>query len=335
VPVDLRSDTVTRPTDEMRRAMATAEVGDDQYGEDPTVNALEDAFAHRLGKEAALFVPSGTMANQLALRVLAAPGDAVIAGASSHVVAYEHGAGARNAGVLFTSHDDSDGCIAPDAVEAAIAGTAHHLPKVGLVCLEDTHMASGGSVWDAAALARAAAPARRAGVPVHLDGARLWNAEVASGVAVAERARPATTVMCCLSKGLCAPVGSLLAGPADVMAAAREERHRMGGAMRQAGVLAAAGLVALSMVERLHEDHRRAALLGRAVADRWPGAPRRRVTTNVVVFEPPGAEAVIAHLGDHGVLAGTIAPGVVRLVTHRDVDDDGVEQACRALAAAP
>jgi threonine aldolase len=319
----------------MRRAMATAEVGDDQYGEDPTVNALEDAFAERLGKEAALFVPSGTMANQLALRVLTEPGDAVVAGASSHVVAYEHGAGARNAGVLFTNHDDHDGRIPVHAVQQAIAGVAHHLPKIGLVCLEDTHMASGGAVWDVGEMAPVAARATEAGVAVHLDGARLWNAEVASGVPAAERARPATTVMCCLSKGLCAPVGSLLAGPTDVIGEAREERHRMGGAMRQAGVIAAAGLVALTMVERLAEDHRRAAVLGQAVADRWPAALRRPVTTNVVVFQPPRAEAVVAHLADHGVLAGTIAPGVVRLVTHRDVDDDGIDRACRALHKAP
>jgi threonine aldolase len=335
VPVDLRSDTVTRPTEEMRRAMASAEVGDDQYGEDPTVRALEEAFAARLGKEAALYVPSGTMANQLALRVLTAPGDAVVAGASSHVVAYEHGAGARNAGVLFTCSDDGDGTIAEDVVGQAIAGAAHHLPGVGLVCLEDTHMASGGRVWPGSTLDAVAGRARGDGIPVHLDGARLWNAEVASGVEVAARARSATTVMCCLSKGLCAPVGSVLAGPADVIAAAREERHRMGGAMRQAGVIAAAGLVALGMVERLAGDHRRATRLAEAVDRRWPGAVRGPVETNVVVFERPDADRVVAHLEGEGVRVGTIGPGVVRMVTHRDVDDEGVARAVEALASIP
>lgn len=333
--VDLRSDTVTQPTPEMRKAMAEAEVGDDQYGEDPTVNALEEVFASRVGKQSALFVPSGTMGNQLALRVLTAPGDAVVAGASSHIVAYEDGAGARNAGVLFSNSDDRDGQLDPDAVEAAIAGAAHHLPRVGLVSVEDTHMASGGQPWVGGGLERVAEVAKAAGIPLHMDGARLWNAEVATGVPVARRAAPATTVMCCLSKGLCAPVGSLLAGPADVIAEARVERHRMGGAMRQAGVLAAAGLVAMDMVDRLGDDHQRALLLAEAVAERWPTARLRPVVTNLVVFEPPDATSLLHHLAACGVKAGTIAPGVLRLVTHRGVDDAAVDAARRALAGAP
>ena len=336
VVVDLRSDTVTQPTAAMRRAMADAIVGDDQYREDPTVNALEEAFAGRVGKEAALFVPSGTMANQLALRVLTRPGDAVVAGARSHLVSYEDGAGGVNAGVVFTNTSDSDGLIALDDVVAAMAGASHHLPHVGLVSIEDTHMAAGGVPWPLDRLAAVAGAAAGAGVPVHMDGARLWHAEVAAGMPVAARAALATTVMCCLSKGLCAPVGSLLAGPADVIGEARVERHRMGGAMRQAGVIAAAGLVALSdMVERLVEDHARAARLADAVGERWPDSGVGPVATNIIVFRHAHTAELLDHLAAHGVLAGTIAPGAVRLVTHRDVDDEGVEVARRALAAAP
>jgi len=334
--VDLRSDTVTRPTAAMRRAMAEAEVGDDVYGEDPTVNELEAAFAERVGKPAALFVPTGVMGNQLALRVLARPGTAVVAGARQHVVVYEHGAAGMNAGVQFTTVADAAGTIAPEAVVWAVEAAGHHHPAPGLVCVENTHMPAGGVPWPLDALAEVGRVAAGAGLAVHLDGARLFNAEVATGTLAAAYAAAATTVMCCLSKGLAAPVGSVLAGPVEVVAAARHERQRMGGGMRQAGVVAAAGLVALrTMVDRLAEDHRRAARLAGAVADRWPAAAPARVPTNIVVWEPPRADAVVAHLRDEGVLAGTIAPGVVRLVTHLDVDDDGIERAAKALATAP
>jgi threonine aldolase len=336
--VDLRSDTVTRPTDEMRRAMASAEVGDDVYGEDPTVNALEEAFAARVGKEAALFVPSGTMANQLAIRLLAAPGTAVVAGRRQHVVIYENGAAGRNAGVQFAAVDDGDGTIDPADVAWAAEAVAHHHVRPGLVCLENTHMPADGAPWPLARLEEVAAVARAAGLPVHLDGARLFNAEVATGVTAAACAAPVTTVMCCLSKGLCAPVGSLLAGPADLVAEARGERQRLGGGMRQAGILAAAGLIALErMVERLADDHDRARRLAAAVAERWPegGCDPARVRTNVVTWHHPDTAALLDHLGREGVLAGTIAPGVVRLVTHHDVDDAGVDRAVKALATAP
>jgi threonine aldolase len=329
--VDLRSDTVTRPTPEMRRAMATAEVGDDVYGEDPTVNALEEAFAERVGKEAALFVPSGTMGNQIALRLLAAPGTAVLAGRRQHVVIYENGAGGRNAGVQFTTLDDTDGTISADDVRWAVEAADHHHVRPSLVCVENTHMPADGAPWPLEALQAVAA----VGLPVHLDGARLFNAEVASGVPAAAYAAPATTVMCCMSKGLCAPVGSLLAGPADVMAAARGERQRLGGGMRQAGVIAAAALVALEhMVERLAEDHRRARRLAEVVAERWP-CDVERVRTNVVTWRHPDPLKLVDWLAGEGVLAGTIAPGVMRLVTHHDVDDEGLELAVRALAKAP
>jgi len=333
---DLRSDTVTRPTPEMRRAMAEADVGDDVYREDPTVNALEQAFARRVGKEAALFVPSGVMANQLAVRVLTPAGSTVVAGRRQHVVIYENGAGARNAGVQFSAVDDTDGTIDPVAVDWVMAAADHHHPRVGLVSIENTHMAAGGAPWPLARLNALASVVRRAGVPLHMDGARLWNAEVATGVPAAEYAAAATTVMCCLSKGLCAPVGSLLAGPEALMDEARIERARLGGAMRQAGVIAAAGLMALeTMVGRLGEDHERAGRLAAAVADRWPGFDPASVRTNIVVFHHRDPVALLGHLRSEGVMAGTIAPETVRLVTHHDIDDDGIDRACKALAGAP
>jgi threonine aldolase len=334
--VDLRSDTVTRPTPTMRRAMADAEVGDDDYGEDPTVRALEEAFAQRIGKPAALFVPSGTMANQIAVRILAMSGTAVVAGARHHLVAYEYGAAARNAGVQFHTVDDADGMIAPEAVTWARAASAYHQPAVSLVCLENTHMAASGAPWSMERLRAVIAAA--GDLPVHLDGARLFNAEVATGIPVSAWAAPATTVMCCLSKGLCAPVGSLLAGSTEVVTRGRLERKRLGGGMRQAGVLAAPGLVALSqMVDGLADDHARAARLADAVAGRWPdsGLDPASVRTNIVTFSHPEPDALLAHLEGNGVMAGTIAPNVVRLVTHHDVDDAGIERAVGALASAP
>ena len=334
--VDLRSDTVTRPTPDMRRAMADAEVGDDVYGEDPTVNALQEAFAERVGMAAALFVPSGTMGNQLALRLLTQPGGLVVAGRRQHVVVYENGAGGRNAAIQFHTVDDADGTISPDDVAWAVEAAAHHYPRPSLVCIENTHMPADGAPWPLESLKAVRAAA--GGLPVHMDGARLFHAEVATGVSARDYCAEATTVMCCLSKGLCAPVGSLLAGPADVMAAARGERQRLGGGMRQAGVIAAAGLVALrTMVDRLAEDHARARVLAEAVAERWPdgGCDPERVRTNVVTWRHPDPDAVLASLRGAGVLAGTIAPGVLRLVTHHDVDDAGVEQARRALTTAP
>jgi threonine aldolase len=328
----------------MRRAMADAEVGDDVYREDPTVNHLEEVFADRVGKEVALFVPSGTMGNQIALRLLAPPGTVVVAGRRQHVVLYENGAGARNAGVQFGPVEDRDGTLAPADVAYAIEGAAHHMPRVGAVCVENTHMPAAGAPWalerlDAVVeVARRGDGAPRRAVPVHMDGARLFNAEVASGVAASAYAARADTVMSCLSKGLCAPVGSLLAGDAALMAEARSIRAGLGGGMRQAGVLAAAGLVALErMVGRLAEDHARARQLAEAVVERWPGSgcDPGAVRTNIVTFGHPDPFRLLRHLEDHGVRAGTIAPGVMRFVTHHDVDDAGVERARQAVAGAP
>ena len=334
--VDLRSDTVTRPTIEMRQAMYDAEVGDDGNCEDPTVNALEEAYAQRVGKPAALYVPSGTMANQVAIRVHTRPGDLVIAGRHQHVVIYEHGAAAANCGVQFHAVDDDEGMLAPDDVAWAVDAATHHQPHPTLVCVENTHMPSGGVPWTLPAL-RAVAQVG-GGIALHMDGARLFNAEVATGIAASEFAAIATTVMTCLSKGLGAPVGSMLAGSVDFIDAARIERHRLGGGMRQAGVIAAAGLVALrTMVDRLAHDHRRARRLAEAVAERWPdcGCVPERVTTNIVVLRHDDPPALLAHMKERGVLTDTLAPGIVRFVTHVDVDDAGIDRAIKALVDAP
>ena len=334
--VDLRSDTVTHPTPAMRRAMADAEVGDDDYGEDPTVRRLEEEFAARVGKPAALFVPSGVMANQIAVRVLSAPGTTVVAGRRQHVVAYEFGAAPMNAGIQFIELDDGDGMLRADDVRLARQAAEHYQPAVSLVCIENTHMAASGAPWSRDGL-RAVVDAAGA-VPIHMDGARLFNAEVATGVPAAEWASSVTTVSCCLSKGLCAPVGSLLAGSDEVVSAGRLARKRLGGGMRQAGVLAAPGLVALQdMVERLAEDHARAARLAVAVAERWPdcGLDPAHVRTNVVTFSHPAPDKLLAYLEERGVLAHAIAPDTMRFVTHRDVGDDGIARAVDVLAAAP
>jgi threonine aldolase len=321
----------------MRQAMAEAEVGDDQYGEDPTVNRLQETFADMTGKEAALFVPSGTMANQIALRLLVRPGQAVVAGARQHLVLYEAGAGPANAGVMWLTVADGAGSFDPDDVEQAIAAAAHHQPAVAAITIEDSHMAAGGAVWEDRRLVAVGELARRHRLPLHLDGARLWNSAIASGQSLRQRSAVATTVACCLSKGLGAPIGSLLAGPAELMTSAQIERKRLGGGMRQAGVIAAAGLVAMREgFERLAEDHERARRLAVAVADRWPsgGLDPKAVRTNIVLFFHPDTDGLLAHLAEQGVLAGTVAPGLVRLVTHADVDDHGIDVACAAIACA-
>src|SRR5437764_714919 len=301
--VDLRSDTVTRPTPEMRRAMADADVGDDVYGEGPTVNALQEALAERVVKQAALFVPSGTMGNQLALRLLTTPGTSVIAGRRQHVVIYENGAGGRNAGVQFWPVADDDGTINPADVRWAVEAAAHHHPRPSLVCVENTHMPANGAPWPLERLREVAV----CGLPVHLDGARLFNAEVATGVAAADYAGAAVTVMCCLSKGLSAPVGSMLAGPADVMAAARGERQRLGGGMRQAGGLAAAGLVALkTMVGRLADDHPAAGFPVGAGDGFLAGEDTAKAVLGLV----GEAGSLVHRVADHGVLVALLGADV-------------------------
>ena len=331
--VDLRSDTVTQPTEAMREAMATAVVGDDGYGEDPTVGALEARFATLTAKEAALFVPSGVMGNQIALRVLCAPGDVVLCGAHQHVVGFEMGAAARNAGVQFWTVEDRAGLFDLEEVAGALASEADHQVAVRAIAVENTHMYAGGVPWSSPVLAELAAQVGER--PIHLDGARLFNAVVATGESAAALCAPATTVMASLSKGLCAPVGSLLAGPGWLIERARVERKRLGGAMRQAGFLAAAGLVALdTMVERLAEDHRRARALAQAFAEALPEADYDPATcrTNIVSFEHPAARRIVHDLAGAGVLGGTVGPCRARFVTHHGVDDGDLERAVAAVA---
>jgi threonine aldolase len=329
---DFRSDTVTQPTPAMREAMARAVVGDDGFGEDPTIAELESTYAAMVGKDAALFVPSGVMANQIAMRVLTRPGDVVVAGHRSHVVSFEMGAAARNAGVQFATVDDHHGGLDHAAVLEHIDGVADHWPSIGAVFVENTNMFHGGVPYDLASLRRLAAAVP---VPMHMDGARLFNAVVATGVPAADFAAPVTTVMTCLSKGLAAPVGSLLAGPAPLMDVARVERKRLGGSMRQAGVLAAAGLVALREgIDRLADDHARARRLADYVATAFPELDfdPLEVQTNIVVVDHPRAREVAAALEEHGVFAGTVGPSRLRFVTHRDNTDEDIERAGAALA---
>jgi threonine aldolase len=334
--VDLRSDTVTRPTPEMRRAMADAQVGDDGFGDDPTVARLEARFAELLGKEAAVFVPSGTMANQIALRILVPPGGVALCGRRQHVVVREVGAAGANGGAQLVALDDADGTVDPAEIAGWVADARAGWAAPSALFLEDTHGEVGGRVWPLDRLRAATGAATAGGLSVHLDGARIWNAAVASGASPAERAAGATTVSACLSKGLGAPVGSLLAGPADLVAAARVERKRLGGGMRQVGVLAAAGLVALDRIDRLADDHRRARQLADAVAARWPGSiDPSEVHTNIVRFPAADPRAVLRHLAAEGVLAVPGSAAVVRLVTHADVDDDDVARVCAAIASTP
>jgi threonine aldolase len=331
--VDLRSDTVTQPTQAMRDAMAVAVVGDDGYDEDPTIHALEERFAALVGKEASVFVPSGVMGNQIAVRVLTSPGDLVIAGRGQHVVSFEMGAAARNSSIQFATVDDTNGALALRDVLDVIDAEDDHQPHVAMVALENTHMPSGGTPLDVAdieALSHAIGDR-----PVHLDGARLFNAVVATGTSAAQYAAPATTVMTCLSKGLCAPAGSLLAGPAGLMVRARIERKRLGGAMRQAGFLAAAGLVALDqMVERLADDHARARTLAELFATTFPEAGYDPSTcrTNIIAFDHPQARQLVEELANLGVDGGTVGPRRARFVTHAGVSDDDVAFVADVLA---
>jgi threonine aldolase len=334
VTVDLRSDTVTRPTPEMRAAMADAEVGDDGYGEDPSINRLEELAAAMLGTEAAVFTPSGRMANQIALRVLARPATEVLCAERCHVARYEHAAAARNAGVQVRGLPDPGGAVEPSDVAAALEDAGHEMPPISLLMLENTHMPAQGRPTPVEEMRAVSAPARGAGIPVHLDGARVWNAAVALRCRPSELAGVADTTMACLSKGLGAPVGSLLCGPAPVIAAAREERAVFGGNLRQGGVVAAAGLVALETgIERLGEDHARALRLATVLTELFPGSvDPDDVHTNIVCVpldELP--HDAIPRLESLGVRTGLIDARTLRFVTHRDVDDADLEHAITAL----
>jgi len=330
-PVDLRSDTVTRPTPGMRRAIADAVVGDDVFGDDPTVQELERRIAALTGKDAALFVPSGTMGNQLAVNTLTRPGDAVMLEAHSHVFLYEQGGIAANSGCLAHVVEGERGAIAPATVEAAWRAAADaHVSRMAVLCVENTHNYAGGTIQPLAALRAVAAVARERGMCVHLDGARLWHAHVATGVALADWAACADTVMMCFSKGLGAPVGSILAGATDVIHRARRTRKRWGGGMRQAGILAAACLYALDHhVERLADDHARARRLAAGFAG--PGVSVLEPETNIVFvsLDHPALDAaeVLAVLEARGVRMGRYGARRLRAIAHLDVDDAGIDRA--------
>ena len=334
--VDLRSDTVTRPTPAMRRAMAEAEVGDDEYGEDPTVNQLEAMAAELTGKDRAMFVPSGTMANQLALRLLGRSGTDVLCAERAHVFRYEAAATAQNAGAQLRPLTDGDGFVTAAQVESACADQAHHLPPISAVAIENTHMAASGRPLRVHEVEAITTVARGRGLRVHCDGARIWNAAIALGTTPAALVVACDTVMFCFSKGLAAPVGSILCGSNDVMEQARAERGRLGGGMRQSGVIAAAAIVALEqMVERLAEDHSRARRLAEALADRFPDSiDPVTVETNIVCVPLDRLpDKIVERLGEHGVRCGTIDARTVRFVTHHDVDDAGLDRAIAALDA--
>ncbi len=333
----MRSDTVTRPDQGMRQAMATAEVGDDVFGDDPTVNRLQAEVAALLGKEAALFVPSGTMGNQLALRAQTRHGDQILLEDGAHIYRYEAGGPAALSGLLVTCIPAPGGILTAGLVEAALNPDNVHCAPPALVCLENTHNRAGGRILPQENMAEIAALAHDAGMRVHLDGARLWHAHIATGAPLAALAGAADTVSVCFSKGLGAPVGSVLAGDARTMARAHRFRKMFGGGMRQVGILAAACLYALEHnLVRLEQDHKRARRLASEVdhPDLKVGHP---VETNIVIFDVAGGRdhELLAHLEAAGVLGVGFGPGRVRLVPNLDTDDEGIGRAVAALNAFP
>ncbi|HEV3475830.1 MAG TPA: GntG family PLP-dependent aldolase [Actinomycetota bacterium] len=333
--IDLRSDTVTRPSERMRRAMAEADVGDDWFGDDPTVNRLQERAAGLTGKEAALFVASGTMANQIALRVLVRAGHEAVAEATAHVITVEKISAATLSGVTYRPVVADGGLMTPDQVAEALRTDPYRTRVVDLVCVENTHQVGGGRVLSLEAARGIRKAAQEAGVPVYLDGARIFNAAAASGVDVAEFAGEADALMFALSKGLGAPVGSVLCGPASFIEEARRVRIQLGGGWRQAGVLAACGLVALEDGPgRLAQDHANARRLAEGLADAVPGSlDPEAVETNIVFADPSplGLTAVEAvdRLKAEGVLA-TIVAGRVRMLTHLDISAADIDEAIGA-----
>lgn len=332
--IDLRSDTVTMPTPEMWRAMATAEVGDDVYGEDPTVNKLEARAAVVFGREAAIFVPTGTMGNQTAIRLHTAHGQEVVCEARAHILDWEMAMVSAFSGCQLRAVAAERGVLTWGQIKAALSPKLYYRAQTGLISLENTHNMAGGTVTPLEVMEEIWSGAKDAGIPVHLDGARVFNAATALGVPVAELTRGFDSVMFCLSKGLSAPVGSLLVGSREFIDRARSVRKMLGGGMRQAGVLAAAGLIALEeMPKRLHEDHANARLLAERIADlKQVELDLAAVQTNIVIFRLRGqgnAAALVTRLKQRGVVASAVGPHAVRFVTHRNVDGAACEQAAR------
>lgn len=334
--VDLRSDTVTRPSPGMRQAMAEAEVDDDVLGKDPTADRLERRVAKLLGKDAALFFPSGTQANQAAVILHTRPGTEAVCESESHVFHYEYADAAWLAGVqLFPVASERGALTAMDVASAVRPDDRHH-PVTSLVCVENTHNMHGGSVIPVPAMQAIQGLAREKSLPVHLDGARLWNAAAAAGVALTDFASCADTVTVCLSKGMGCPIGSLLAGPAELISNAWSVRKRLGGGMRQVGILAAAGLWALDHnLGRLGEDHARARWLARD-CDAMEGIRADAPDTNIVMIhlerEDLDEETVAADLGARGIWVLPAGTRRLRAVTHLDIDDEGIERSLHALA---
>lgn len=335
--IDLRSDTVTKPTPEMKRAMAEAEVGDDVYREDPTVRRLEELTAEKLGKEAGLFVTSGTQGNQVAIATHAKSGEEVIAEAEAHIFYYEAAAVAAIAGAQIRQIVGNHGVLEADVVRRAIREPNVHHPRTALISVEDTHNRAGGTIFPVAKLQELYSVAREFGVPVHIDGARLFNAAVAEGVDPKQIAANADTVQVCLSKGLCAPVGSVLVGSRDFIEEARQWRKRMGGGMRQAGVIAAPGILALNtMVERLAEDHENARALAQLLAE-VPGVSvdLDSVQTNIVIANIGktglSVSEFLSRLADESVLGTSFGDDLVRFVTHHDVTRQEILQAAKKI----
>jgi threonine aldolase len=336
--IDLRSDTVTRPTEGMRRAMLEAPVGDDVFGEDPTVDRLESYVADLLGKEAALYAPSGTMTNQIGVHVSTNRGEEVLLHEGSHIFVYEAGAPALLSGVQLRTLPGENGVLDPDTVRAAIRPEDVHFPRSRLLCLENTHNTSGGKVFPLEDFATVATTAKDHGLKIHLDGARLFNAQAATGMPAREWCAHADTVSVCSSKGLGAPVGSLLAGDEETIGEARRARKAFGGGMRQAGIIAAAALYAFeNHVDRLAEDHERASNLAAGLREAGYEAPRPETNLVLVAVEDPSA--FLQNLASEGVLATPGKPGYVRLCTHLDVCDllgteEGIQQVVGAFLRA-
>ena len=331
--IDLRSDTVTRPTTAMRAAMAAAEVGDDVYGEDPTINRLQAMAAERLGMAAAIFVPSGTMANQAALRALTQPGDVVVAGFGCHILRYESGAAAALSGVQIQTIG-AGGFFAPDDMVAALTPSDHHYAPVTAVALENTHNFSGGRIFPFDRVRAIVAAAKDRGLRLHLDGARLWNAVVASGIAAPRWVEGFDSVAFCLSKGLGAPAGSLVCGSNELIDRVHRIRKMLGGGMRQAGILAAAGVYALEHnVERLADDHRHARRLAEGLAElglEVDPPPE----TNMVLFRGPDVGRLWRALLARDVLVNPVDQHTFRAVTHLDVSADDIDDALRRIGSA-
>lgn len=334
--VDLRSDTLTLPTPAMREAMAHAEVGDDVWEEDPTVRRLEELAARRTGKEGALFVSSGTQGNLVSVLAQTRPGQEIVLDRDSHILNYEGASAAAFGGVQTLAVATERGFLTAAQVRDSVRPSNIHIPSTGLVCVENTHNRHGGTCCTPEEIAAVAAAAHAHGVPVHLDGARIFNAAVALGRPVADFARPVDSVTFCLSKGLAAPVGSLVCGSREFIARSRRVRKMLGGGMRQIGVLAAAGLVALeTMVDRLAEDHAQARRLAHGLA----GMPRLRldagkVQTNIVIFHVDregGAAELAAGCLARKVKIHQIGPGAIRCVTHKDVDGEDIDRALEAF----